>query len=88
MAFDFGTASIFFHKDNPDIIKVTCDDTAALEEIAGKKEEQVVYVDCPEKCGQSNAPLFGTAIYSEDSSICKAGNHYGLIGKKGGELKI
>ena len=26
--------------------------------------------------------------YSEDSSICKAGIHYGNIGNKGGELKI
>lgn len=88
MAFDYGTASMFFHKDSSKIIKVTCDDTAALEEIAAKDPEEVVYIDCPENCAKSNAPLFGTEIYSEDSSICKAGNHYGNIGNKGGELKI
>jgi hypothetical protein len=88
MAFDYGTSSIFFHKDNSEIVKLTCDETAEREDIAGKALEEVIYIDCPENCGKSEAPLFGTEIYSEDSSICKAGNHYGNIGNKGGELKI
>jgi len=88
MAFDYGTASMFFHKDASEIITVTCDETAAKEEIASKAVEEVVYLDCPENCASSDAPLFGTDIYSEDSAICKAGAHFGNIGNKGGELKI
>ncbi len=41
---------------------MTCDDTAALEEIAAKDPEEVVYIDCPENCAKSNAPLFGTEM--------------------------
>jgi len=48
----------------------------------------VAYIKCPEKCSQSSAGIFGDEIYSEDSSICLAAIHYGMISDKGGEFKI
>jgi len=30
--------------------------------------------------------LYGTNIFSDDSSICQAGIHYGVLGDQGGEL--
>jgi len=33
-------------------------------------------------------PVFGNFTYSEDSSVCLAAIHYGIIGNKGGEFKI
>lgn len=49
---------------------------------------QVAYISCPVGCAITDAPVFGNDIYSEDSSICKAGVHAGVIGNKGGDMKI
>lgn len=88
MAFDVGTQSIFFHKNEDDLFTLDCKDTAAKEDLASVGLNQVAYISCPVGCALSDAPVFGNDIYSEDSSICKAGVHAGVIGNKGGDMKI
>lgn len=44
---------------------------------------------CPKGCKETNGFLFGTQIYYEESSICKAAVHDGKIDdEKGGEFII
>jgi hypothetical protein len=44
MAYDFGTSSIFFHTNAAALVEVTCEETAAKEEIAESGIDEVVYI--------------------------------------------
>ena len=49
----------------------------------------LVRVYCPKGCKDTNGFLFGTQIYYDESSICKAAIHDGKIeDEKGGEFII
>jgi len=43
---------------------------------------------CPKNCLRFKGNVFGTGTYSENSSICKAAIHFGMIGNKGGEVQF
>lgn len=88
LQFDLGTRSFVIHKDDDEVTTLTCTETAATEDIASKPIDQTVYVKCPENCAGTDVPVYGNLTYSEDSSVCLAGMHYGIIGDKGGEFKI
>lgn len=44
------------------------------------------HVSCPAMCGSGR--LYGTDLYADDSSICKAGLHAGLINSAGGFFEV
>lgn len=44
--------------------------------------------NCPKGCVDIPINIFGVAIYSDDSSICQAAIHYGVISDRGGEISF
>lgn len=46
----------------------------------------VFLVHCPKGCDSSGGSIYGTAIYSYESSICKSGIHAGVLQHFGGLL--
>ena len=45
-------------------------------------------VKCPKDCSKEEQEVFGDSIYTDDSKVCQAGIHAGLLTDKGGELEI
>lgn len=45
-------------------------------------------VTCPAGCDASSGSIWGTEIYTDDSSICVAAIHMGLIDETGGEVLV
>lgn len=48
----------------------------------------VFEVECPENCGTENHPVWGTDIYTDDSSICRAAIHDGKLSIMGGTVTV
>ena len=45
-------------------------------------------IECPRGCSAPPVNVYGSDIYSDDSSVCQAAIHYGVIGDQGGEVTI
>jgi len=45
-------------------------------------------VTCPAGCDSTSGSLWGTEVYTDDSSICVAAIHMGLIDEAGGEVVV
>lgn len=64
-------------------LALTCDQTAqTLDGGPGT----VLEVACPADCGPFT--VWGTVVYSDDSSVCSAARHAGLVGPAGGTTLI
>jgi hypothetical protein len=48
----------------------------------------VYLVHCPKNCVDATGSVFGTAIYSLESSICKAAIHAGVLQHFGGLVEV
>lgn len=64
---------------------VTCSSTS--EEVVSM-ETPTATVFCPTACGTGNGAIWGTEIYTSDSSICNAAIHMGVIDSMGGEVVV
>ncbi|XP_043941220.1 uncharacterized protein LOC122813138 [Protopterus annectens] len=53
----------------------------------GFKEENVT-VQCPAGCTEQSSSLWGTTVYTEDSMICAAAIHAGVISNSGGVVTV
>lgn len=62
---------------------VACTDTA--QSIVGDAGTTVT-VSCPANCGASS--IWGTDIYTDDSGLCTAAQHAGVIGAEGGTFEV
>jgi len=51
-------------------------------------EEPDAVVTCPTNCTDADGDLWGTEIYTNDSSICKAAVHMGVIDDTGGDVAV
>lgn len=70
-------------------INLECTDNLRLNKMNKAGFGKAFRVYCPKGCKDANAFLFGTQIYHEVSSICKAAIHDGKIeNDKGGEFII
>ena len=72
-------------------IKLACSDTFRSKddfERMNIKEGDSAKILCEETCALSNVPIYGDGIYSEDSSICKAAFHAGVLQKAGDKVKL
>jgi hypothetical protein len=47
-----------------------------------------ILASCPASCLSSPAQLWGTSVYKDDSSICKAAIHSGELTNEGGEIEV
>jgi len=45
-------------------------------------------IKCPEECSKSDGIVWGSGIYTDDSVICKAAIHAGILNDVGGERII
>ncbi|XP_068098659.1 cysteine-rich secretory protein LCCL domain-containing 2-like [Hyperolius riggenbachi] len=45
-------------------------------------------VQCPADCLLNGSAVWGTGVYKDDSSICRAAIHEGIIGIKGGLVRL
>jgi len=43
-------------------------------------------IDCPQQCG--NGTVYGTDVYTDDSAVCVAAVHAGLIDSAGGRIML
>ena len=73
---------------NP-VIKIECTTTANQAKFAGTPVNSKFVVMCPKKCSQNTSlTLYGTDYYTDNSSICAAAIHRGVINDLGGEVKF
>ncbi|MCB1168528.1 MAG: hypothetical protein KDK37_03080 [Leptospiraceae bacterium] len=69
----------------PKPIDVQCTDSVQkIKTMTEGKNEFAV--KCPAGCGQGS--IWGTDIYTTDSSICKAALHAGVIKQDGGKVSV
>jgi hypothetical protein len=69
--------------------KISCETTAAQDVFQAGNTGKKFVVDCPKDCSKSkNSLIFGSEIYSDNSSICLAAIHYGILTDKGGEIEF
>jgi len=48
----------------------------------------IIDINCPENCLDSTGNVYGTDEYTEDSALCLAAIHAGVITNSGGDVKI
>ena len=83
-----GAERSFRLRKSPKLTKISCM-TKGNDIIFSKKPFYTRFVvQCPKNCLRFKGQIYGTTIYSENSSICKAAIHYGIIGSKGGEVQF
>jgi len=74
-----------------EIISLNCRDsfsnTKKFDDILVKPGTKIDII-CPESCVNTDAPVYGSNIYSKDSSLCKSAYHSGLINSSGGRVTI
>ncbi|XP_077307220.1 uncharacterized protein LOC143927143 [Lithobates pipiens] len=55
---------------------------------AGQLKESILIVQCPSECQVNGGAVWGTDVYTADSSICKAAIHAGILGNDGGLVTV
>jgi hypothetical protein len=70
----------------PALVNVTCSTTAAVGSFVAAPIYARFVVKCPPKCSQDVTEIYGTEIYTDTSSICKAAIHNGILNDNGGEV--
>mgnify|MGYP001231451140 CR=1 FL=1 len=69
----------------PDPIAITCDQSVKdLKDTI--KDATTFAVTCPASCG--NRSVWGTDMYTTDSSICTAARHAGIVDDAGGKVEV
>lgn len=48
----------------------------------------IIDINCPENCLDSTGNVYGTDEYTEDSALCLAAIHAGVITNSGGDVQI
>ncbi|PIO24921.1 hypothetical protein AB205_0118360, partial [Aquarana catesbeiana] len=51
-------------------------------------QESISIVQCPSECQVNGGTVWGTDVYTDDSSICKAAIHAGILGNNGGLVTV
>ena len=72
----------------PPLTKITCDTQANQKKFAYAKTGEKFVIVCPKNCTKRVKNLFGTETYTDNSPICIAAIHHGVINDQGGEIKI
>jgi hypothetical protein len=85
----FGSAdSSFIVKVATPHTKISCERTAGEDKFAGAAVGTKFVVVCPSNCSKAKVSCYGSEIYADNSSICYAGIHYGILSDKGGEIEF
>ncbi|PIO16159.1 hypothetical protein AB205_0005830, partial [Aquarana catesbeiana] len=51
-------------------------------------QDSIALVQCPSDCTVSGRNVWGTDVYTDDSSFCKAAIHAGILGNNGGLVTV
>jgi hypothetical protein len=68
--------------------KISCTDTPAVSPFNTATVGTKFVVICPKKCSENKLFIYGTEVYSDQSPICLAGFHSGVMNDRGGELEF
>jgi hypothetical protein len=60
-------------------VAVKCEDTVLTNAALNPGINNSIKVSCPSFCGRIISPIYGTGLYTEKSSVCKAAIHAGAI---------
>jgi len=74
-------------QEAPDVISVECETTGNLKEFSGTLGTKYL-VKCPSNCSKIAHNVFGSNLYSGDSSICQSAIHAGAMNDRGGEVQF
>eukprot|EP00744_Colponema_vietnamica_P002602 GILI01004051.1.p1 GENE.GILI01004051.1~~GILI01004051.1.p1 ORF type:complete len:616 (-),score=156.37 GILI01004051.1:344-2092(-) len=80
------TRSIKF-ADAPPVRQVSCGESTSHPYYKGDSGTKFL-VACPKGCSTAAGDVFGTDIYTDDSSICRAAIHFGAVSDEGGEVEV
>ncbi len=69
------------------IINADCTTTGKLDIFRGDIGS-IFLVNCPKNCFESEGSIWGSGIYTHDSSICKAAIHAGVNQDDGGLVEF
>jgi len=72
----------------PKLMKIDCRTRANENKIGYAILGSKFVVSCPKNCSRTSTQIFGNIVYSDDSSICVAAIHYGMISDLGGEVSF
>lgn len=75
-------------KKTYNFIDLNCDDNLRSEVFSNYERFSALKMLCPNRCELSTAKVYGTDIYTDNSSICKAAIHSGAIGTDGGYIEV
>ena len=70
------------------IQKVNCSTTAQIGKFSDAPTNSQFVVMCPKMCSMLKDEIYGTEAYTENSSICIAAIHRGIINDRGGEARF
>ena len=68
--------------------KISCTDTPAVSPFNTATVGTKFVVICPKKCSENKLFIYGTEVYSDQSPICLAGFHSGVMNDRGGEVEF
>jgi hypothetical protein len=74
-------------EEAPPVITIDCKISASTPQFAGTLGMKFL-VRCPENCSKTAHYVFGSNLYSGDSSICQAAIHAGALNDRGGEVQF
>ena len=74
-------------KDAPQITRIDCYEIGGSTRFSGPLGTRFT-VYCEKDCSKKENNVFGNAIYTDDSSVCQAAIHAGLLSDKGGEIQF
>ena len=74
-------------KDAPQITRIDCYEIGGSSRFSGPLGNRFT-VYCEKECSKKENNVFGDQVYTDDSSICQAAIHAGLLTDKGGEIQF
>ncbi len=84
-----GASTSFKISEAQPLTKITCSVKVNQDKFANAPTNQQFVVLCPKKCSKKkDETIYGSETYTDDSSICIAAIHRGIINDIGGEVKF
>jgi hypothetical protein len=83
-----GASKSFIIQKAPPMTKVSCSSTANNAPFSTASISKKFVILCPPGCSKGKGEVFGTNVYTDNSAICLAAIHYGMLSDKGGEVNF
>jgi hypothetical protein len=83
-----GATKSFILLKAPPLTKISCSTKANSSPFSTASIAKKFVVLCPPGCSKSKGEIFGTNTYTDNSAICIAAIHYGMLSDKGGEVDL